>query len=138
MILRELKEGLWIKRGTRYISLDFQIYNANVNLFCVIKYVIHRNVQFFEFGFLFQILTFFRLNFEFPPTGGIISHGEFVTVKLLRYITKSDYALMGAEFILAAMLLYYLVEEGMEIKANKLEYFVSFWNCLDICVILVK
>ena len=82
--------------------------------------------------------TLFRLNFEFPPTGGIISHGEFVTVKLLRYITKSDYALMGAEFVLAAMLLYYLVEEGMEIKANKLEYFVSFWNCLDICVILVK
>ena len=37
----------------------------------------------------------FRLNFEFPPSGGIVSSGEFTTVKLLRYITKSDYALMG-------------------------------------------
>ena len=78
------------------------------------------------------------MNFEFPPTGGIIAHGEFVTVKLLRYITESDYALMGAEFILAGMLLYYLIEEAMEIRNNRLAYFISFWNCLDICVILVS
>lgn len=37
-----------------------------------------------------------------------------------------------------AMLLYYIVEEAMEIKANKLAYFLSFWNCLDIFVILVN
>ena len=35
-ILRELKEGLWIKRGTRYVSVDFTLYNANINYFCVI------------------------------------------------------------------------------------------------------
>ena len=35
--IRELKEAIWIRRGTRYISLDFTVYNANVNLFCVIK-----------------------------------------------------------------------------------------------------
>ena len=115
LILRELKEGLWIKRGTRYISLDFTLYNANLNYFCIIKF-----------------------NFEFPPTGGIISTGEYRTVKLLRYITKSDYALMGAEFIFASMVLYYFVEEVMEIKNNKLAYFTSFWNCLDVFVILVS
>ena len=37
LILRELKEGLWITRGTRYVSVDFTLYNANINLFCVIK-----------------------------------------------------------------------------------------------------
>ena len=35
--LRELREGIWIRRGTRYIVLDFTVYNANSNLFCVIK-----------------------------------------------------------------------------------------------------
>ena len=35
--IRELKESIWIRRGTRYISLDFTLYNANVNLFCVVK-----------------------------------------------------------------------------------------------------
>ena len=33
--LRELREGIWIRRGTRYVVLDFTLYNANTNLFCV-------------------------------------------------------------------------------------------------------
>ena len=35
--IRELREGIWIRRGTRYICLDFTLYNANANLFCVVK-----------------------------------------------------------------------------------------------------
>lgn len=36
-IISELKEGLWITQGTRFVSIDFTVYNANINLFCVIK-----------------------------------------------------------------------------------------------------
>ena len=36
-ILRELREGIWIRRGTRYVVLDFTLYNVNTNLFCVVK-----------------------------------------------------------------------------------------------------
>jgi hypothetical protein len=106
-----------------------------------------------------DFVTVLRLTFEFPPTGGVMPTGEFATVKLLRYITEGDYALMGnitivyhleklgpnmlilligAEFIFAAMILYYLVEEAMEIKNNKFSYFLSFWNCLDVFVIFVS
>jgi hypothetical protein len=35
--IRELREGIWIRRGTRYVVLDFTLYNANANLFCVVK-----------------------------------------------------------------------------------------------------
>ena len=54
LILRELLEGLWIGRGTRFVSIDFTIYNANVNLFCVIKLV-------FVFGIIFinYLIIFF-------------------------------------------------------------------------------
>lgn len=79
-----------------------------------------------------------RLTFELPPTGGIQSRGEFGTVKLLRYITPGEYALMGAEFVFAAFVLYYLVEEFIEIKALRLEYFTAFWNCLDLFMIVVR
>ena len=44
---------------------------------------------------------------------------------------------LGAEFVFAIMVMYYFVEEMMEIKENRLSYFVSFWNNLDIFVILV-
>ena len=38
-ILAELKENRWIDRGTRVVYLDFTVYNPNINLFCVAKYV---------------------------------------------------------------------------------------------------
>ena len=37
-IISELMELLWINRGTRFIVADFTVYNANINLFCIIKY----------------------------------------------------------------------------------------------------
>ncbi len=35
------------------------------------------------------------MNFEFVPTGGILPYGHFGTVKLLRYITPYEYAVLG-------------------------------------------
>jgi hypothetical protein len=36
-IILEMKRGLWITQGTRFISIDFTVYNANINLFLVGK-----------------------------------------------------------------------------------------------------
>lgn len=33
----QLKESLWITRGTRVVFIDFTIYNANLNLFAVCR-----------------------------------------------------------------------------------------------------
>ena len=35
-----LKQNLWLDRGTRAVLVDFSVYNANINLFCVIKLVV--------------------------------------------------------------------------------------------------
>lgn len=113
--MAELKENLWIGRATRAVFLDFTVYNANVNLFCVIKLV-----------------------FEFPATGGMIPSWSFRTVKLLRYVSVTDYLIMGCEFIFTLFILYYIVEEVLEIKSNRTSYFKSVWNILDILVILIS
>ena len=34
-----LKKNVWLDRGTRAIFIDFSVYNANINLFCVIRCV---------------------------------------------------------------------------------------------------
>ena len=36
-IIQELKLGKWVTQGTRFVSVDFTVYNANINLFCVAK-----------------------------------------------------------------------------------------------------
>ena len=35
--IAELKDQLWIDRGTRAVFVDFTVYNANINLFCVVR-----------------------------------------------------------------------------------------------------
>ena len=36
-IVQELKRGRWIDQGTRLVVIDFSMYNANLNLFCIVK-----------------------------------------------------------------------------------------------------
>ena len=36
-VIQYLKDNMWIDRGTRAVFLDFTVYNANINLFCVVR-----------------------------------------------------------------------------------------------------
>ncbi|KAJ8393244.1 hypothetical protein AAFF_G00063160 [Aldrovandia affinis] len=113
-VLMELKHNLWLDRGTRAVFIDFSAYNANINLFCVI-----------------------RLLVEFPATGGAIPSYQIRTVKLIRYINTWDYFIIGCEIVFCIFILYYVVEEILEIRIHKFSYFSSIWNILDVVVILL-
>ncbi|GFS38919.1 polycystin-2 [Trichonephila inaurata madagascariensis] len=91
--LEVLKQNLWISRATRAVFIDFTVYNANLNLFCVVK-----------------------LCFEFPATGGMIPSWSFRTVKLLRYVNPYDYFIMACEVSIILFILYYIVEESLEVS----------------------
>ena len=78
-----------------------------------------------------------RLVFEFPATGGLIPYSIFRTLKLIRYVTPMDHFVMACEAIFVMFLVYYSIEEFIEIKKHKLSYFKSFWNILDVVVILL-
>jgi hypothetical protein len=36
-LILDLKRNLWLDRGSRVVFVDFTVYNANINLFCVIR-----------------------------------------------------------------------------------------------------
>ncbi|XP_008299247.1 polycystic kidney disease 2-like 1 protein [Stegastes partitus] len=114
VILEELQGNLWLDRGTRAAFIDFSTYNANINMFCVI-----------------------RLLVEFPATGGAIPSYQIRTVKLIRYITTWDYFILGCEMVFCVFILYYIVEEILELRIHKWSYFKSIWNILDIVVIML-
>lgn len=114
-IIEDLFKNLWITRGTRAVMIDFTVYNANINLFCYIKLI-----------------------FEFPATGGAMTKSEFRTVKLLRYVSPRDFFVLACECLFLGFILYYIIEEVIEIKKHKLSYFTSFWNWLDVIVILIS
>ncbi|XP_006007388.1 polycystin-2 [Latimeria chalumnae] len=113
--IKTLKDRLWLDRGTRAVFFDFSVYNANINLFCIV-----------------------RLLVEFPATGGMVTSWSFQTVKLIRYVSAFDYFLAACEVAFCFFVLYYIVEEVLELRIQRLHYFRSFWNCLDILIIVLS
>ena len=109
-----LLNNYWLDRGTRAVFLDFTVYNANINMFCAI-----------------------RLILECPAAGGCMPSYSFRTVKLIRYVTPFDYAILGLEILFVIFLVYYTIEEAFEIKIHKLKYFKEVWNILDVCILIL-
>nr|XP_060635243.1 polycystin-2 isoform X2 [Anolis sagrei ordinatus] len=114
-LIAGLKNNLWLDRGTRATFIDFSVYNANINLFCIV-----------------------RLLVEFPPTGGLLTSWQFQPVKLIHYISTFDFFLAACEIIFCFFIIYYVVEEILEIHIHRLFYFRSLWNCLDVLIILLS
>jgi polycystin 2 len=46
-------------------------------------------------------------------------------VKLLKYNDGADYILMAVEVLFFLFVLYYLIEEGIEIKTHGMSYFMN-------------
>ncbi|XP_072813098.1 polycystin-2-like protein 2 isoform X3 [Vicugna pacos] len=109
-----LRMNSWITRGTRVIFIDFSLYNANVNLFCII-----------------------RLVAEFPATGGIITSWQFYSVKLLRYVSYYDYFIAACEIAFCIFLFVFTIQELQKIKEFKSAYFKSIWNWLELLLLVI-
>ncbi|XP_061473220.1 polycystin-2-like protein 2 isoform X2 [Rhineura floridana] len=110
-----LRDSSWITRGTRAVFIDFSMYNANVNLFCVV-----------------------RLVMEFPATGGTIPSWQFHSVKLLRYVTYYDYFLASCEIIFCLFIFTFIFQEIIKLKKQKKDYFKDAWNWLDVLLLLLS
>lgn len=78
-----------------------------------------------------------RLLVEFPATGGAVSSWQFQTVRLVRYVSSWDHFVGLCEVIFCFFVIYYLVEEVLEIRLHRLRYFKSLWNCLDVLIVTV-
>lgn len=48
-----------------------------------------------------------------------------------------DYFVGLCEVAFSLFILYYIVEEVLEIRIHRLHYFRSLWNCLDVLIIVV-
>lgn len=107
-IIHDLKYNSWIDRSTRAVFIDFTLYNANINMFCIVKLVA-----------------------EFLPTGGITTSHNIMVQKLLRYVSTEDNILRGFEVALIVFVVYYIVVEAVEMMVFKMSYFLQYWNMLD-------
>ncbi|KFQ70182.1 Polycystic kidney disease 2-like 2 protein, partial [Phaethon lepturus] len=110
-----LRQNSWLTRGTRVVFIDFSTYNANVNLFCIIRLVV-----------------------EFPATGGALTSSHIYSVKLFRYITYYDYFLASCEIAFCLFIITFIIQEAIKIVKLKKEYFRSAYNWLDLLLLVVS
>lgn len=145
-MIRELKEKTWITKSTRAVFIDFTFYNVNVNLFCICKYVawnIWKQIWVFfsvvvQTNFVNIKKIFFRIVLEFPPSGGMIPNADFVSLKLIRYLSTFDFFILGLEFFFVAFVVFLSLEIIHNIKQMKIRFFKTMWSYVDITVLFVR
>lgn len=76
-----------------------------------------------------------RLILELPATGGVVPSYSLSTMKLIRYVSTFDYFVLVCEAIFCAFIIYYIVEEALELLRWRFYYFCSFWTYIDLAVI---
>ncbi|KAK4468709.1 hypothetical protein MN116_007889 [Schistosoma mekongi] len=114
-ILNELFQGRWIDQSTRVLFIDFALYNANINMFIIVKII-----------------------FEMPESGGLFSSSEIQPVKLFRYQTSTDYFILACEIVYLIFLVYYIIEEILELLVKRWKYFISIWNLMDLAMVVIS
>ncbi|XP_042196318.1 polycystic kidney disease protein 1-like 2 [Callorhinchus milii] len=114
-ILQYLFQNTWLDIYTRSIFVEFTVYNANVNLFCIATLVLESNA-----------------------VGAFFTHIDLKSVRLYQYTDGLHIFVIAAEVAYFLFLIYYMVIQGKLLKAQKWGYFKSKWNLLEMAIIMIS
>ncbi|UJR22497.1 hypothetical protein I4U23_025550 [Adineta vaga] len=113
--LNELEKYHWLDKATRALFIDIITYNPSINLFSYIKLV-----------------------FEMPLTGGIFPSHKIENRQLFRYVGARKYILIICEITIVIFTFIFLFVEIITIIKSKLKIFLSFWNWIDIILLIIS
>ncbi|XP_031471197.1 polycystic kidney disease protein 1-like 2 [Phasianus colchicus] len=114
-ILQYLFNNVWLDTFTRAVFVEFTVYNANVNLFCIVN-----------------------LMFETSALGAFFTSAVLQSVRLYPYTNSLHIFVVAAEVIYFLFIVYYMIVQGKLMKTLKWRYFHSKWNLLEVAIILIS
>uniref|UniRef100_A0A8C4TYZ8 Polycystic kidney disease protein 1-like 2 n=1 Tax=Falco tinnunculus TaxID=100819 RepID=A0A8C4TYZ8_FALTI len=114
-ILQYLFNNIWLDTFTRAVFVEFTVYNANVNLFCIIS-----------------------LMFETNALGAFFTSAELQSIRLYPYTNSLHIFVVAAEVIYFLFIVYYMIVQGKLMKSLRWRYFHSKWNLLEMAIILIS
>ncbi|XP_074929957.1 polycystin-1-like protein 3 [Chelonoidis abingdonii] len=112
-VLQYLERSRWLDGCSCAVFVEFTVYNANVNLFCVVTLLL-----------------------ETPGTGAFLPSVELQSIHL--YSGSGLTQLTCAQGIYILLLLFYTWVQGRRLKQQKWRYFSSQRNVLDISIIFIS
>lgn len=88
-----LKENNWIDRQSRAIFIDFTLYNANLNLFTIMRFLV-----------------------EIHASGGLISTHALYPVRLLSYVRDEDRVAFAFQIVFCLFIVAFFVDEVKKVR----------------------
>ncbi|XP_078664667.1 polycystin-1-like protein 2 [Branchiostoma floridae x Branchiostoma belcheri] len=113
--LYDLEALKWIDRLTRAVIVDFTVYNANVDLFCLVSVII-----------------------ETPATGSAHAASTVRMIRLYQYRHAIDTVLLIFQIAYTLMTIYDIYSAVRRIFAQRWTFFKDIWNLLDFLIILLS
>ncbi|XP_069554807.1 polycystin-1-like protein 2 [Brachyistius frenatus] len=113
--LEYLFRNKWLDVYTRAIFVEFTVYNANVNLFCIVTLLL-----------------------ETTAVGALQFHSELQSIRLYQSTGGLYIFVMAAEIIYLLFILYYMFLQGKLMKQQRWVYFKNKWNLLELIIILLS
>ncbi|KAF5905100.1 polycystic kidney disease protein 1-like 2 [Clarias magur] len=114
-LLQYLFDNVWVDKYTRAIFVELTVYNANVNLFCMVT-----------------------LMFETTAVGAFQYRSDLQSVRLYQSAGGFHIFMVASETIYFLFILYYMFQQGKLMKQHKWEYFRSKWNLLELGIIILS
>ncbi|XP_076743594.1 polycystin-1-like protein 2 [Maylandia zebra] len=113
--LQYLYENTWFDVYTQAIFVEFTVYNANVNLFCIVT-----------------------LMLETTATGAFQFCSELQTVRLYQSTGGLHIFVVASEIIYFLFIIYYMFVQGKLMRKQKWTYFKNKWNLLELAIIILS
>ncbi|XP_048825578.1 polycystic kidney disease protein 1-like 2 [Brienomyrus brachyistius] len=114
-VLQYLFDNTWLDIYTRAVFVEFTVYNANINLFCIVTLIFETSAN----G-AFQYLTDLQTVRLYQSTGGL------------------QIFVMASEVIYFLFILHYMFVQGKLMKQQKWAYFSNKWNLLELGIIILS
>ncbi|XP_059209203.1 polycystin-1-like protein 2 [Centropristis striata] len=113
--LQYLYDNTWFDVYTQAVFVEFTVYNANVNLFCIVT-----------------------LMLETTGIGAFQFRSELQSVRLYQSTGGLHIFVMASEAIYFLFIIYYMVVQGKLMKQQRSAYFRSKWNLLELAIIILS
>ncbi|KAK5873983.1 hypothetical protein PBY51_018974 [Eleginops maclovinus] len=113
--LQYLYDNTWFDVYTQAVFVEFTVYNANVNLFCIVT-----------------------LMLETTALGAFQFRSELQSVRLYQSTGGLHVFVMASEAIYFLFIFYYMFIQGKLMKQHRWTYLKSKWNLLELAIIILS
>nr|XP_033797153.1 polycystic kidney disease protein 1-like 3 [Geotrypetes seraphini] len=113
-VLEDLRDSNWLDGASKAIFVEFNVYNANTDLFCITALILENNGL------------------------GILFASSDLQIMRMYENSADDVSLLCAQGSFLLLLLFSFIQQGLRLKVEKVRYFSRTKNLVDLSIILIS